>query len=60
MKRMSARSWSAVAERSGDTAFARTEPVEMFLGCRALESGVALRFPPQSKTLPRERKPALQ
>jgi hypothetical protein len=32
--------WTAVAERSGDTAFSAA----------VLESGVALRFPPQSKT----------
>jgi L-ascorbate metabolism protein UlaG (beta-lactamase superfamily) len=35
------KTWSAVAKRSGDTAFAR-QP--------GFESGVALRFPPQSKT----------
>jgi hypothetical protein len=34
--------WSAVAERSGDAAFVLRPP--------ASESGVALRFPPQSKT----------
>jgi hypothetical protein len=34
------RLWSAVAERSGDTAFHTSA---------SLESGVALRFPPQSK-----------
>jgi hypothetical protein len=34
--------WSAVAERSGDTAFQ--------LG-QSFQSGVALRFPPQSKRI---------
>jgi hypothetical protein len=38
------RFWTAVAERSGDTAFA-TEATP--------KSGVALRFPPQSKTVHR-------
>jgi hypothetical protein len=38
------RFWTAVAERSGDTAFA-TEATS--------KSGVALRFPPQSKTVHR-------
>ena len=46
-------SWSALAERSGDSAFGRrriTLPPGIF---RACESGVALRLPPHSKTLPR-------
>ena len=43
-------SWSAVAERSGDTAFARTENFQVENNFRAVKSGVALRFPPQSKT----------
>jgi len=33
--------WTAVAERSGDTAFRAPHP---------FQSGVALRFPPHSKT----------
>ncbi len=42
-------SWSAVAERSDDTAFPRrTAPAA--IDTRAAESGVALRLPPQSKT----------
>jgi hypothetical protein len=40
-----------VAERSGDTAFARTERERTIDNFRPRESGVALRFPPQSKTL---------
>jgi hypothetical protein len=43
-------SWSAVAERSGDTAFGRMENLRARNDFCALESGVALRFPPQSKT----------
>ena len=43
--------WSAPAERSGDGAFARTRRQRTTNNCRPLESGVALRFPPQSKTL---------
>ena len=42
--------WTAVAERSGDTAFARTEIVQHEPPPRPLESGVALRFPPHSMT----------
>ena len=42
--------WTAVAERSGDTAFAHTEIVQHKPPPRALESGVALRFPPHSMT----------
>ena len=34
---------------SGDTAFGRTRRIVKFHPCRAGESGVALRFPPQSK-----------
>ena len=44
-------SWSAPAERSDDGAFARTRRQRTTNNCRPLESGVALRFPPQSKTL---------
>jgi hypothetical protein len=44
-------SWSAPAERSGDGAFARTRRQRTTNNCRPLESGVALRFPPQSKPL---------
>jgi hypothetical protein len=43
-------SWSAVAERSGDTAFGRTGDFGPIQDFRACESGVALRFPPQSMT----------
>ena len=43
-------SWTAVAERSGDTAFGRMEESRGKNIFRAGESGVALRFPPQSKT----------
>jgi hypothetical protein len=47
-----AMSWTAVAERSGDTAFARTA-LSPSKGARGPhESGVALHFPPQSKTSP--------
>ena len=42
--------WTAVAERSGDTAFARTEIVQHEPPPRPLESGVALGFPPHSMT----------
>jgi hypothetical protein len=43
-------SWSAVAERSGDTAFARANAKRTDESFRPHESGVALRFPPQSMT----------
>ena len=43
--------WSAPAERSGDGAFVRAGRKQTSKGLRAHESGVALRFPPQSKTL---------
>jgi hypothetical protein len=43
--------WSAVAERSGDTAFARTGGKQTGEIFRQHQSGVALRFPPQSKNL---------
>jgi len=43
-------SWTAVAERSDDTAFARAEAERTDKVFRAHESGVALHFPPQSKT----------
>jgi hypothetical protein len=41
--------WSALAERSGDSAFGRAGNVQMMGIFRACESGVALRLPPQSK-----------
>jgi hypothetical protein len=41
-----------VAERSGDTAFEADEGCLHYDNFRASESGVALRFPPQSKTPP--------
>jgi hypothetical protein len=40
---------SAVAERSGDTAFGRASGVQIIPTLRACKSGVALDFPPQSK-----------
>jgi len=40
-----------VAERSGDTAFARAGRERTIDNFRPRESGVVLRFPPQSKTL---------
>jgi hypothetical protein len=43
--------WTAVAERSGDTAFARAGGEQVNENLRPYESGVALRFPPQSKTV---------
>jgi hypothetical protein len=43
-------SWTAVAERSGDTAFVRTGRERTIDDFLPRESGVALRFPPQSKT----------
>ena len=43
-------SWNAVAERSGDTAFERKKIRWIEKNHRARESGVALRFPPQSMT----------
>ena len=45
----SAEFWTAVAEHSGDTAFRATEVLETS-GHSARESGVVLRFPPQSMT----------
>jgi hypothetical protein len=47
-----ATSWTAVAERSGDTALASREAELRFSHDRSAgrESVVALRFPPQSKT----------
>jgi hypothetical protein len=39
-----------VAERSGDTAFAGAERVRTIDNFHPHESGVALRFPPHSKT----------
>ena len=44
-------SWTAVARRSRDTAFERAERVRVKTNCHACESGVALRFPPHSKTV---------
>ena len=41
---------NAVKERSGDTAFARAERERAIDNLCSRESGVALRFPPQSKT----------
>jgi hypothetical protein len=41
--------WTALAEQSGDSAFERTEALLRLTTFRAGESGVALRFPPQSK-----------
>jgi hypothetical protein len=38
-----------VAERSGDTAFDAGETLKIFNPLCVCESGVALRFPPQSK-----------
>jgi cytochrome c peroxidase len=43
------RIWTAVAERSGDTAFGRTGSCRSSENLRTRESGVALRFPPQPK-----------
>jgi hypothetical protein len=43
-------SWTAVAKRSGDTAFARAGRERTFDDFRPRQSGGALRFPPQSKT----------
>jgi len=42
--------WTAVAKRSGDTAFERAVRAEISMTSRASKSGVALRFPPQSMT----------
>jgi hypothetical protein len=47
-------SWSAVAERERRHRFQADEARGEFHPCRACESGVALRFPPQSKTRSRE------
>jgi hypothetical protein len=41
--------WTAVAERSDDTAFERTTRAGIRDARRACQSGGALRFPPQSK-----------
>ena len=41
--------WTAPAERSGDGAFARTTRLRTIQVLGPLESGVALRLPPQSK-----------
>jgi hypothetical protein len=45
----SAMSWSAVAERSDDTAFGGRTAAKLAKS-QVRESGVALRFPPQSTT----------
>jgi hypothetical protein len=50
---IAARFWTAVAERSGDTALGRTGEFQSIRDGRAHENGVALRFPPQSKMLAR-------
>ena len=46
--RVAPRFWTAVAERSGDTAFGRTQTNLNPIIFRPHEGGVALRFPPQS------------
>jgi hypothetical protein len=43
-------SGTAVAERSGDTAFARAGRERTTDNFHSRESGVALRFPPHAKT----------
>jgi hypothetical protein len=43
------RFWTAVAKRSGDTAFERAGRERVIKNLFSRESGVALRFPPQSK-----------
>jgi hypothetical protein len=45
--------WTAPTERSGDGAFVRTGSARINENFCPRESGVALRFPPQSKTLAR-------
>jgi hypothetical protein len=50
----SARFWTAPAERSDDGAFERTRSADDSNPRGACESGVALRLPPQSKTLASE------
>ena len=50
-----AASWIAPAERSGDGAFVFAAGQRTTEFSHALESGVALRFPPQSKISPRSR-----
>ena len=50
-RRQAAALWTAVAERSGDTACSRRAGAESTWPGRGIESGVALRFPPQSKML---------
>ena len=47
---MAGASWTAPAKRSGDGAFGRTIIARTDQPFDACESGVALRFPPQSKT----------
>jgi len=42
--------WTAPAERGGDGAFGRTRVHLGLKACRACPSGVALRWPPQSKS----------
>jgi hypothetical protein len=48
-------SWTAPAERSGNGACARATRSRTNQNPRAFKSGVALRFPPQSKTLAQSR-----
>jgi len=43
--------WTAPAERSGDGAFERAKDLQIFHAACVGESSVALRLPPQSKTL---------
>jgi hypothetical protein len=45
------RFWTAVVERSGDTAFGRKTITVGSCNAHPCESGVALRFPPHSKNL---------
>ncbi len=47
--------WTAPAERSGDGAFARTRVIEPY-NASGVQSGVALRLPPQSKLPYRQHK----
>jgi hypothetical protein len=47
-------SWTALAKRSGDSAFGLVNGLRIYEKLRACESGVALRLPPQSKTLARK------
>jgi len=51
-------SWTAPAERSGDGALAGGDGADRFHAAAAGESGVAQRFPPQSKTALARSQPA--